>query len=178
MIRSVAASALLALATLVAAPASASPTDDVRAAMFKLAAASSYEMTFSTPRGTGIFDFVKPGAMHMRMGGMEMIRVGNAMYMKQGGAWRKFPGGASFTSPAAQAQDMAREANGLSATDLGMKPVGGELMHAYRVTPKSGHADTVYIGHDGYPRRVEGIGHGDAVDIGKYNQIAPIHAPV
>lgn len=182
MIRPTAASAFLcSLVFLAAVPASASPNDDVRAAMLKLAGASSYQMTFTTARGSATADFVKPNSMHMRGQGMEMISVGSTTYMKLGPkGWQKFPG-STAEGPgelANKARAMASDPKGIGATDLGMKTVGGETLHAYKITQKDGTASTLYIGRDGYPRRIDGRGDNGSVQFSKFNEVAPIRAPI
>lgn len=188
MIRSITASALLALTTLAAVPADASPTDDVRAGMMRFAELSSYRMTFGTGARTGTMDIVKPDNMHMQAQGMEMIRVNKTMYMKMGGtgrqSWMKIPDtkGSGPTDIADRVRDMAKRANGISATDLGMKTVDGESLHAYRMKQSDGTQSTVYIARDGYVHRIEGKdnGHGreNTIKFSMFNQIAPIRAPM
>jgi hypothetical protein len=182
MIRTTAAGVLVALVALSGAPASANPTDDVRAAMLRFAALSSYEMTFGTGARSGTVDFVKPNSMHMTMGPMEMISVGETAYVKQGsGGWMKIRNTAPV-GPAEMAnriRDYAVKVNTLTATDLGMKNVGGESLHAYRVTSKDGSPANVYIGRDGLPHRFDSSSNGNnVVRISKFNAVAPIRPPV
>lgn len=188
MIRSIAASALLALITLVAVPANANPTDDVRAGMMRFAELSSYRMSFGTGARTGTMDVVKPDNMHMQAQGMEMIRVNKTMYMKMGGtgrqSWMKIPDtkGSGPTQIADRVRELAKRANGVTATDLGMKTVDGESLHAYRMKQSDGTESTVYIARDGYVHRIEGKGNGrgsdNTIKFSMFNQVAPIHAPM
>ena len=186
MIRSIAASALFALGTLAAVPAYASPTDDVRGAMMRFAGLSSWQMTFGAGARTGTMDFVKPDNMHMQSSGMEMVRVSKTTYMKMGSGakWMKIPDteGAGPTDIADRVRKMAKQANGVTATDLGMKTVDGESLHAYRMKQSDGTESTVYIARDGYVHRIVGKGNGGGSDntirFSKFNQVAPIHAPM
>ena len=181
MIRSIATGALGALLMLAALPANASPTDDVRAAMLKFAALSSYEMSFGTGARAGTADFVRPDSVRMSMGGMEMVHVGSTTYMKMRGKWQKFSSSRRESGPidmAERVRAMAREANGLSATDLGMKSVGGETLHAYKMRQKDGTTGIVYVGRDGLPHRLQGNGADSTVTISKFNAVPPIRAPI
>lgn len=180
MIRSIAASALFALTILAAAPANANPTDDVRSAMLRFAGLSSYEMSFGSGAKSGTVDFVKPNSMRMSARGMEMINVGSTTYMRMGGKWQKFPSakGSGPLDMADRVRAMARETNGVSATDLGMKSVGGETLHAYKMTQKDGTTGVIYIGRDGLPHRMQGKDADQSITISKFNQIAPIRAPI
>ncbi|HEV3086829.1 MAG TPA: hypothetical protein VGX96_06340 [Candidatus Elarobacter sp.] len=183
MIRTTAAGALIALVTLSATPAYADATGDVRAAMLRFAGLSSYEMTFVTGAHGGTMDFVKPNSLHMTSGPFEMIRIGTTTYMKQGPrGWMKIhdtPGAvpADFGN---KIRDLANKPNAVSATDLGMKNVDGEALHAYRVTSDGGSPTTVYIGRDGLPHRFQSSGGSgeNVVKIGKFNAVAPIRAPI
>ena len=150
MIRSTVACALVTLVTLAGAPAYASPTDDVRAAMMRLAAVSSYQMSFGDGPKGGTMDVVRPDSMHMHVGSTEMIRIGSTTFTKRGSrGWIKLaamPG----TNPAMIADEvraMSRDANDFSVIDLGMKSIGGETLHAYRLTQKKkGTQSTMYVG--------------------------------
>jgi hypothetical protein len=180
VIRTIASAALAVCVVLAAAPALAGPTDDVRNAMLKLAGESSYEMTFSG-RANGMMDIIKPDTMHMRMNDMEMMRVSNATYMKAGArGWRKLPD--AMAAGVAQASDRMREIaktpDAFTATDLGMRTVGGQPLHAYSVVQKDGTKTTVYLGSDGRVRRIETGKDDTAVTFSKFNQIAPIRAPM
>ncbi|HEY0614161.1 MAG TPA: hypothetical protein VGC96_05955 [Candidatus Elarobacter sp.] len=180
MIRSIAAGALCALVTLAAAPASANATDDVRAAMLRFAGLSSYEMTFGSGGRTAVADFVNPNSMHMSSEGMELIHIGTTTYMKMGGKWQKLPSsrGEVPMGMAERVRKMATEAKGVSATDLGMKSVGGESLHAYKMTQSDGTTGICYIGRDGLPHRLQGKTADETVVISKFNSVPPIRAPI
>jgi len=79
---------------------------------------------------------------------------------------------------ASRIRTMARDINGLSATDLGMKSVGGETLHAYKVTQNDGQAGIIYVGRDGLPHRMQGKDAEQTITISKFNQVAPIRAPI
>jgi hypothetical protein len=182
LIRPIAASALSALLTLAAVPAYANATDDVRAAMLKFAALSSYEMTFNSRGRTSTLDVVNPRSIHMSSEGMEMIDIGTATYMKMGGKWQKLPSsrgssGMGF-SMGDRIRTMMNKANGVTATDLGMRPMGGEVLHAYKMRQSDGTTGTVYIGRDGLPHRFQGSGRDENVTLSKFNAVAPIRPPI
>ena len=180
MIRSIAAGALFAFVTLAAAPANANATDDVRSAFLKFAALRSYEMTFGSGARTATADFVQPDSMHMSAHGMEMIHIGTTTYMKMGGKWQKLPSSRGETpmGMAERVRKLATEANGVNATDLGMKSIGGETLHAYKMTQKDGTTGFCYIGRDGLPHRLRGKTADETVVISKFNAVPPIHAPI
>jgi hypothetical protein len=182
LIRSIATGALGALLMLTAAPTSASPTDDVRNAMLKFVGLNSYEMSFGSGSRTGTMDFIRPDSTHMTMGGMEMIHLGSTTYMKMGGKWQKYTTTRRESGPtqiADRINKMVREANGVTATDLGMKSVGGEMLHAYKMRPKNGSGGIVYIGGDGLPHRFQGDDSPkDMVTISKFNAVPPIRPPM
>ncbi len=169
-----AAAGALVLGTTV--PAKADATGDVRAAMQKFASVQSFEIVTQNEGKTATMDMTnRPAAVHMSGGGMEMINAGGATYMKMGGSWKKYPSssGMPFSDPI---RHFADKANQIKATDLGMKSVGGETLHAYKIVD-SGDGGTLFIGGDGLPHRFEGNDH-SVVRITKFNAIAPIHAPI
>ena len=182
MIRSTAVGALAlgALFTLAAVPANADATGDVRAAMLRLAGQSSYEMAIGTGSRSATIDYVKPHSMHMRTTGTEMVFIDSTMYVKMGGTWRKLPGhqGVGPGEMAAKVREMTTGANALTATDLGMKTVDGESLHAYRMKQSNGTESTVYIARDGLCHRIDGSGKNSTVRFSKFNAIPPIHAPM
>jgi hypothetical protein len=178
--RTIAVVALAALATLAfAPPVDASATDDVRAAMVKFASVNSCRLTMEK---AGTMDFVKPNSMHMTARGMEMIVIGSTMYVKPSGrSWMKMQNTAGGgPSDVKDWIHMTKDdTNKITATDLGMKSVGGESLHAYRMTSsKTNKPSTVYVGSDGYVHRVEGDKPGHAVTFSMFNQIAPLRAPM
>jgi hypothetical protein len=180
LIRSIAGGALGALLIVTAVPVNASPTDDVRNAMLKFAALSSYEMSFGMGGQRGTADFVRPNSAHMMMGGMEIVHVGDTTYTKMNGKWSKFTsrrrGGPADMAERVRA--MVRDANEVSATDLGMKSIGGETLHAYKMRNKDGSTGTVYIGGDGLPHRLQGSEPNSTVTISKFNAVPPIRPPI
>jgi hypothetical protein len=185
MVRGTAAVLIGTLLTLTAAPAYADPTGDVRAAMLKLVALSSWEMkgqtTISGRPSAITADFVRPNSMHMTTPQTEMISTGSAVYVRIAGrGWTKIPASPGGANPAAMpfnVRDMTRNANRITATDLGMRSVGGETLHAYRMKDTDGNQTTAYIGSDGFPHRMEGR-NGQTVTFGRFNAVPPIRAPI
>jgi hypothetical protein len=173
--------ALGAVFTLAAAPAYADATGDVRAAVMKVVGLSSYEMSFGTGSRRGTMDFAKPGNGHVRTATGEMIVIGSDFYVKRGNSgWMKLPASASVTAMRTfdNMGSLGRRPSNATATDLGMKSVDGESLHAYRVKDSDGHEATVYVGRDGFVHRVaDGNGTG-GVRLSKFNAAPPIHAPM
>ncbi|GAC1616132.1 MAG: hypothetical protein NVS4B13_10100 [Candidatus Elarobacter sp.] len=184
MTRSITAGALVAFVALTTVPAQASPTDDVRAAMLRLAGLSSYELSFGMSGQTGVMDFVKPDDFRMKASGMEMVRVNKVTYLRMGpGKWTKLPetSGSKGAGPmdiSDHIRTMAKQANAITATDLGMKSVDGETLHAYRMKDNGGTQSTVYIAADGLVHRVDNGGREGSVRFSKFNGVAPIRAPI
>jgi hypothetical protein len=181
LIRPIAACALVALATLTAVPANAGPTDDVRAAMLKFTGLRSWEMSFGAGGRSGTMDFVKPNAMRLSTEGMQMVHIGDTTYMMMNGKWQKFTSRNRSGGGFEMADEIRRkisESNGVSATDLGMKSVGGETLHAYKIREKDGSTGIVYVGADGLPHRFQGSRADETVTFSKFNGIGAIRAPI
>jgi hypothetical protein len=183
MIRSklVAAFALGALFTLAAGPAYADATGDVRAAMVKFLSLSSYEMSYTSGSQSGTVDIVRPSSRHVRSATGEIISIGSDFYLKRGNSgWMKLPASQSASAVGLfeNMESMGRKVNGATATDLGMKSVDGETLHAYRVTETGGHQWTVYIGRDGFVHRVADVSGPHGVRYSKFNAVPPIRAPM
>ena len=126
------------------------------------------------------FDYVRPSSTHLTMPRVEMISIGTATYMRPiGQSWMKVPTmpGEEPRDPAEQMRALARNPQGGTVTDLGMRSVGGETLHAYRLR-ENGSESTLYIGADGYPHRLESGASTNTVTFSKFNAIAPIRAPI
>jgi hypothetical protein len=183
MTRSITAGVLVTIVTLAGVPAYASAIDDVKGAVLRLAALSSYQMSFGAGARSATMDIVKPNSMHMQSKAVEMISVGGSAYVKSGGrGWIKIPSSTSQGMATSPYTDWARVAmsdtKGVSATDLGMKSIDGETVHAYLMT-KDGKQSTMYVGGDGLPHRIDsGTSPGQSVRFGKFNAVAPIRAPI
>jgi hypothetical protein len=182
LIRSIAAGAFgLGVLVIAAVPAHADATGDVRAAMVKFLGLSSYEMSSGTGARSGTVDIVKPHSRHVRMATGEIISIGSDFYLKRGNSgWMKLPAsaGASAAGAFVNMETLGRKVSGATATDLGMKSVDGETLHAYRVRDSGGHDVTVYIARDGFVHRVEDASRPGAVRFSKFNAVAPIRAPI
>ena len=169
--------ALATLFTCTAVPASADATGDVRTAMIKLASLNSFRVTL--PK-TGTMDYVRPNAMHMTGNGREMYMFGSTMYMKPPGRkWMKMENPGGRNTPIVDWTRVTKDdAAKVSATDLGMRSVGGETLHAYRMTSKTGSRSTVYIARDGFVHRVEGDRPDSALTFSMFNAVAPFRPPM
>jgi hypothetical protein len=176
----VAAFALGALFTLAAVPAYADATGDVRAAWQKFLGLSSYEMSSISGTQSVTVDIVKPNSRHVRSAKGEIISIGSDFYLKRGnGGWMKLPASAGQSAAAAflNMETLGRKVNGATATDLGMKSVDGETLHAYHVTVSGARSVTVYVARDGFVHRVDDGSTGGA-RFSKFNAVPPIHAPM
>jgi hypothetical protein len=148
--------------------------------MLRFADLSSYQMEMMGKGAKSVtIDVVKPGNMHMRAQGVEMIVVGTGMYMKMGGNWMKMPHQktSGMGDMASKVRAMTKGANAVTATDLGMKSVGGETLHAYRMKQSDGTESTVYVGRDGYCHRID-TKDNSSVTFSKFNAVPPIRAPI
>ncbi|HTW85934.1 MAG TPA: hypothetical protein VMD91_17825 [Candidatus Sulfotelmatobacter sp.] len=170
-----------------AGPAFASPTDDVRVALMKLSQATSYHMDISAGGKTMQVDIVQPGKMHITMGPTQMIRVGDATWVFVNGHWMTIPAmaagraGDAFAAAGAP-QQLTAHATRIEVTDLGMKTVDGETLHAYGVTDpdQPQHPSTVYVGGDGLVHRMESVdasGRTDAIKFSGFNSRITIDPP-
>jgi len=72
--------------------------------------------------------------MHMTMKDMEVIVIDKTMYMKQGGAWTKYPGVDIMQTDSDPLKTLAAKMGDYTVDDLGMKVVDGASLHAYRTT--------------------------------------------
>ena len=179
MTRSLTAVMLAAACTLAAAPAYASATDDVKACMQKFASLQSFEIQTTTDGRPSTIDVInRPSAMHVTSAGMEMVTVGETTYMKVGGSWQKLPASKRTTGFMSDPiRHMADTTAGVKATDLGMKSIGGETLHAYKIVDKDGDGGIIFVGGDGLPHRFESNDH-TVVRMTKFNAVAPIGAPI
>jgi len=179
MRRSVYVLAILALFTFAGRGAYASPTDDVRNAMLNFVHAESYRMTFPSRSGeTAWADYGGPGKVHMVMGPVEMIELDGVAYMKMGGTWRKLPHAlpATYMADVVRTRDAALHSKDYTATDLGMKPSDGELLHAYSVQKAGDDPHTVYIGSDGFIHRIDT--NSGYIRFSNFNKPVNISAPM
>jgi hypothetical protein len=184
--RSFAAVGAFALTVFLAAPAFATPTDDVKNALIALSQATSYHLVIDSNGKTGEGDWVAPDKMQMTFGPTEIIRIGTASWVHVQGHWMQVPAaaagsmGAGATSGVSQAQNMAANAKDVTVTDLGMKTVGGATMHAYSVVQKGETSpQIVYVGSDGRVQRIERTTSAgtSSITFSKFNQPATISPP-
>jgi hypothetical protein len=184
LIRSIAAGAFgLGVLVIAAVPAYADATGDVRAAMVKFSGLSSYEMSYTSGSQSGTVDIVKPSSRHVRSATGEIISIGSDFYLKRGNSgWMKLPAsaGASAAGAFVNMETLGRKVSGstATATDLGMKSVDGETLHAYRVRDSGRHDVTVYIARDGFMHRADDVSRPGAVRYSKFNAVPPIQAPL
>jgi hypothetical protein len=170
---------LLATIVLVAAttaPAFADASSDLKNAMIGFMKLTSYHMDMTFARGAPVSaDVVNPGSYHTFSSGTEAIVVKNTMYLKLNGAWRKYSSSVAGLQPDFSKTLAAH--NGIVATDLGPRTVGGALFHAYGVkNPKTGKVEKIYLDGSGRIARIEA----DTVvmKISRFNAPMTIKAPI
>ena len=177
MTRFVSAFFSFALICSAAAAAFADAQSDLTRAIAATEAVRSYHMTMTGRRMQFQGDVIPPSTMHVTMSGMEIINVNGKMYMRQGSAaWQMLAGGGGFTDSDVL-QMMKTHRSDFHATDIGMKSVGGQTLHAYRVeNSKTGKPETVYLDGSGRIVRVEA----PSVTVQFSNFGAPVHiaAPI
>ncbi|MER2509871.1 MAG: hypothetical protein ABTQ27_14115 [Amaricoccus sp.] len=126
-----------------AGSASADACQTVLDAYTALSKAPAYRQTMSTPGEAP----------------MELVTVGDTLYMKEGTGWTKLP-----LRPGMREQMMASIVPDVSAlkdcSELGSETLGGigTTIYSYQPPPMDGVPDTgpqkVWIGEDGLPRRM------------------------
>ena len=173
------------LTMLTAAPASADSTGDMVAMMQSFGAVHSYHADITTSRGTMSMDVVQPDKMHMKMGGrMEMIRIGDDMWVNTRGQWQHVPmmAGAMMQRP----MDMARGAgmqgsspSDYQITDLGAAMLDGIPTHKYHMTGKTGDTVDMWVSKN-LPVQVQATGKDGTATIkySQYNTVPDITPPV
>jgi len=165
---------LLAAALLVgalAAPAFADANGDVYNAMVGFQKLHSYHMDMTTRGGHVSADAVKPDS--------ETYVIGQMMYVKVGGAWRKYPGaGANMLSFGDFAKRIEATRGEYVATDLGQVVVDGARLRAYQVKKKpSGKDDSkIFLDAQGRVARIETAT--TVMRISKFNEPLTIQAPM
>jgi|HubBroStandDraft_1064217.scaffolds.fasta_scaffold37101_2 hypothetical protein len=150
------------LVSALTAPALAAPVDDVKNALIGFGRLTSYHMTMDVGGQHMEGDVVVPGKMHLMMGEMEMVHIGSNTWMKVQGHWMQIPGGAGqgpgFTGALSHAQTLSAHSSDVTVTDLGVKSVDGESLHAYGVkNPGDPQPSTIYVGGDGHVHRIDSV---------------------
>jgi hypothetical protein len=139
-----------------AAPAMAGPSDALMSAAQNTTKQSSYHISITTPQGTEEGDIVNPDRMRVVGNGVETIIIGQTAYLKIKGAWRKMNTGGMGSIQMDMAKSIAKYHSDYTATDLGMRVVGGTPLHAYSVVNAKTHrTETVYIDRSNRMARVE-----------------------
>jgi hypothetical protein len=173
--RLIATVALIAACT-VAARADAPAT--LKQALLTTMKLPTYHMTMVSPvNGTIEADVANPGRMHITMKNMEMIVIDGTMYMKQGGAWRKFPGVDIMKTQSNPLQALAANKDNFTVDDLGTMTIDGAALHAYRTTNvRTKSVGTVYV--DGSMRIVRIEAGQMVMKMSKFGEPVTIAAPM
>ena len=146
-----------AVAGICATAALADGTSTLKNALIMTMKQTSYHMIMVTPgQGTTTGDVINPGRMHMTMQDTEIIVIDKTMYMKQGGAWKKYPGVDVMQTSSDPLKTLAAKMADYTVDDIGMKVVDGATLHAYRTTgPKEHSVATIYLDSVGRIVRIE-----------------------
>jgi hypothetical protein len=171
MQRIVAAFAAAAMVALAPGVSQADPASKaaVAAAFAKMAQAKTYHMTMQSGSRTMNMDVVAPDKRHTTAGTMEMIAIGDDMWIKVNGNWQHMPkmGNAPMPGPmgaaAAGMQAPTKPPEG-DVTSLGPAQCQGKPAQGYQVTDGSGVKTKVLIDASGYPCEMDmTMSMGDAV---------------
>jgi hypothetical protein len=166
---------LVATATV---PVLADPSSDVMNAVIATTNARSYHILLTSP-GIGVSegDIVKPSKMRMVTKNTESIVIGSTMYLKISGKWKKMNATGFSLDPSDEVKKMQAHRADYTASDLGMRTVGGVPYHAYLVTDNKKHTkETVFIDAGGRLGRVETSGI--TMTFSKYGENVSIVPPM
>ncbi|HEY1977369.1 MAG TPA: hypothetical protein VGG89_12520 [Candidatus Baltobacteraceae bacterium] len=164
----------LVLAAASTTTAFADAHSDIVNAMVNFKQLKSYHMEMTVGGRQSSADFLSPNRIHTFAAGNEVIQIDTTTYMRLNGTWKKYPGGPSVADTMAFASS---HNGGFTATDLGMRTVGGTSLHAYSVkTLKTGNITTVFLDGSG---RIVRMDTGKVVMIlSKFNAPLTINAPM
>lgn len=159
-------------------PARADAQGDVESALANTFRQSSYHMHMTTQNGEVIDgDFVTPDRMHMTMKQGEIIDIGGTAYFKLNGNWQKLPGANPIRTRADVLHSLQSNKGKYTVDDLGMKPVGGVPLHAYRTTDSASKQTTlIYLDGEHRIERIET--GGDVMEISRFGENVSITAPI
>lgn len=119
-------------------------------------------------------DYLAPNRMRATTPQGVVIIIDRITYMQLNGKWKKFPPGEAMADTMAF---LSKRNGGFTATDLGMRMVGGQSLHAYNVkTLKTGSNTTVLI--DGSGRIVRMATGSLVMTFSKFNAPVTINAPM
>lgn len=167
-------------------PAFADAKADMTAIWMSWANVNSYHAVVTTPDGKTItYDYIKPDKRHIIAPQAEVIRIGNDMWLNQGGTWRHMPSMMSAhastmigrLSPAALDTD-AR--NDYTVAFVGTEKLGAVTARHYHVTGKSNSADfDVWAGPNNLPLQFQTHGESGVTTMvfSNYNGVADITPP-
>jgi hypothetical protein len=161
------------------APAFADANGDMNNAMISFMKLRSYHMDMLMGKQTVSADVVNPGRMREVLPEGEAIVIDKTMYMKIGGAWKKYQmTDPLMMSPADYEKKMQARKGEYVVTDAGVRVVGGQPLHAYVVKKtKTGGTDaTVFLDSSGRIARME-VGT-TVMTVSKFNEPVNIQAPI
>ena len=189
MRRSLFAFLLVAFAALWSAPAHADPTADLIKMGTALGAVHSFHADIASADGPHMgIDYILPDKFHATMDkGMEVIYIGNDVWMKMGSSWMK-PPVQGMMSPMKAQFDNARTgglhgdlAKNYTITDEGSATVNGTATHKYHlVDNRDGHTVDMFIGPGHLPVQIQMPGKKgvSTVTYSKYDSVPDITPPM
>ncbi|HEX8806679.1 MAG TPA: hypothetical protein VF741_07000 [Candidatus Aquilonibacter sp.] len=163
---------------------SADPTSDMAAMTQAFAGVHSFHADITTSRGTMGMDMIVPDKFHMTMndGKMQLIKIGNDIWMNSGKGWQHVPmAGGMMQRPLDMARNAGMSANGpkdYTITDLGPAVLDGVATHKYHMVPKNGDAVDMWIATN-LPVQVQTTGSEGTATIkySQYNSVPDITPP-
>jgi hypothetical protein len=106
-----------------------------------------------------------------------MIVIGQTTYVKQNGAWRKFPGVDLLGTQTNPLQNLAASNGKFTVDDVGRKVIDGTSLHGYRVTnQKTKRIAFVFV--DGSDRIARIESGRSIMTISKFGEPVTIVAPL
>jgi outer membrane lipoprotein-sorting protein len=142
-------------------PALADPAADIAGARAKLAATTSYRVTFDDESGTTTIDYAPPDRMRIRTPLAQTVIVGGSISMNTGSGWVAASVNRNIYLLIVEIQDASLLAVGPGdqATAAGSESVAGAAMDRYEIKTVDGGTTiarrTIWINpHSGLPYRV------------------------
>ena len=130
------------------------------------------------PKQDGTFEYVAPDRFHMNFAGIEMISIGNDLYLKLGPSWTKQSGAGVTPFDAKSFASSLQNITSGSLTKGGTDSVNGQRCQIYSQTNSSG--STEFCVNNGVALRVITTASGSKVTmiLADVNQNIDIRAPI
>jgi hypothetical protein len=154
----------IAILLLAACAVHAGPREDVEAATRKFLAARSYHVEMrheGGPLGTTTLEFVAPDRYRLRTPQGSQVIIGDTMYMRMDGRTMQVPLPRGVLTQWRDPAQLDKHRDTLVVEQLGAEAVAGKPARKYRmVNSKPRSESLMWIGADGYPRRIQAIARG------------------